>query len=851
MGITPKDPADFDPIMGNYTDLRPFRFWCQKVLPLVYDDSLSYYEVLCKLVDYLNKTMEDVGVLHEDVDALNTAYHQLQSYVNDYFSTLNVQQEINNKLDIMAADGTLDALLLPYFNTYKQEINAIVADQTANLNNAISRQDIYIDNQLSAQSTKINTLEGRMDTFTNLPDGSTSGDAELADIRVGGNGVTYATAGDAVRAQFNSVRNDLDLFQNGKYSYFKGAYQNGSISYGIFLPQYNYRVSETDIISYDHDIKMHVKNGYRVVLSIFVNNAFDHDSAWITNDYIIAANTQFKIMIAKVTEDTSVVANVNEFKAAVYYDSVIKTNYDDLKYKQDQLIKSIINQKPAINFEIGGLLTDGTDYNNETWRIRSKLTILNYDLIVTANKGFRFTYYYFSDAQMHNPVRADWCVGDKYLIIPKNTYFRLLYTWIDHDSSSYAITDLLNSVIYSNIYVYDQSNPYWILLNNKQKEIISSLTNLKPTIDFEVGGLLSDGTDYNNEPWRVRSKLTYLEDDIVVSTNIGFRFIYYTFDDAQMQNPVRHGWLTGEAVIPKHTYFRLLFSWIDHDSSSYAITDLYTSVQYNNIFIYSQYNQTYKAMQQIDSIKGYNPICLSIAHQGYSNTETYGRSKQESYVNAAYHGFDVGECDIQWSSDSVPVCCHDLSFVDSNDGTTTIVIADHTLTELKTYGYYGGTIATLDEVVNTCKSVGLKVEIDQIADGLTNDQWATLFNIIKKYRMQDNTLWSISILSADDSRILNFYDKSVIVYNVNNTTDLQSIIDTKLPYIDPDANYVLSLNYANIATSDISDFNEDLSNFNVKTFAWTIDNTEVYKSYIPYVDGIISNKLTAKVGIFN
>ena len=77
MGITPKNPADFDPTMGTYNDLRPFRFWCQKVLPLVYDDSLSYYEVLCKLVDYLNKTMEDVGVLHDDVDALNTAYQQL------------------------------------------------------------------------------------------------------------------------------------------------------------------------------------------------------------------------------------------------------------------------------------------------------------------------------------------------------------------------------------------------------------------------------------------------------------------------------------------------------------------------------------------------------------------------------------------------------------------------------------------------------------------------------------------------------------------------------------------------------------------------------------------------------
>lgn len=105
--------VDYTPTLGNYTELKPFRYWCQKVLPLVYDDSLSYYELLCKVVDYLNKTMEDVETLHGDVDNLHTAYEQLQQYVNDYFDNLDVQNEINNKLDTMASDGTLMALIAP------------------------------------------------------------------------------------------------------------------------------------------------------------------------------------------------------------------------------------------------------------------------------------------------------------------------------------------------------------------------------------------------------------------------------------------------------------------------------------------------------------------------------------------------------------------------------------------------------------------------------------------------------------------------------------------------------------------------------------------------------------------
>lgn len=109
--ITPLPDADFTPDMGNYRPLQPFRYWCQKVLPLVYDDSLSYYELLCKVVDYLNKTMEDVETLHGDVTNLHKAYEELQKYVNNYFSTLDVQEEINNKLNQMASDGSLSTLI--------------------------------------------------------------------------------------------------------------------------------------------------------------------------------------------------------------------------------------------------------------------------------------------------------------------------------------------------------------------------------------------------------------------------------------------------------------------------------------------------------------------------------------------------------------------------------------------------------------------------------------------------------------------------------------------------------------------------------------------------------------------
>lgn len=60
-----------------------------------------------------------------------------------------------------------------------------------------------------AQTAQYNQLSSRMDTLTSLAEGSTTGDAELQDIRVGIDGTVYSSAGTAVRSQINSLKEDL------------------------------------------------------------------------------------------------------------------------------------------------------------------------------------------------------------------------------------------------------------------------------------------------------------------------------------------------------------------------------------------------------------------------------------------------------------------------------------------------------------------------------------------------------------------------------------------------------------------------------------------------------------------
>ena len=99
--------------MAYNTKIPLFRRWVLQNFPFIEQDfdALTDYQLICKVVEYLNKVIDTVNAGGEQIELLTNAFNQLKDYVDNYFDNLDVQDEINNKLDEMAEDGTLTELI--------------------------------------------------------------------------------------------------------------------------------------------------------------------------------------------------------------------------------------------------------------------------------------------------------------------------------------------------------------------------------------------------------------------------------------------------------------------------------------------------------------------------------------------------------------------------------------------------------------------------------------------------------------------------------------------------------------------------------------------------------------------
>ena len=93
------NPVDYSPEIPEFPTVNPFLPCYGKFDLTTYIQGASDYEIMTNLVQLYNTVAKAINSVEQLSKDTATAYNQLQTFVNEYFANLDVQKEINNKLD--------------------------------------------------------------------------------------------------------------------------------------------------------------------------------------------------------------------------------------------------------------------------------------------------------------------------------------------------------------------------------------------------------------------------------------------------------------------------------------------------------------------------------------------------------------------------------------------------------------------------------------------------------------------------------------------------------------------------------------------------------------------------------
>ena len=122
----------------------------------------------------------------------------VKTAMNDVKTDLGTEELTTVNKDVKGAINEVNA---QYKDIEKQ---TITTEERTKLTSLKNYDDTSVKNDIQTQ-------KARIDSFTSLKEGSTTGDAELIDGRTGANGVVYKNIGDAIRTQCGNLNTLLDI----------------------------------------------------------------------------------------------------------------------------------------------------------------------------------------------------------------------------------------------------------------------------------------------------------------------------------------------------------------------------------------------------------------------------------------------------------------------------------------------------------------------------------------------------------------------------------------------------------------------------------------------------------------
>ncbi len=227
------------PNQKEYKDLTPFDLVLIQKFPFIEEDfdAINIYGIISKIKDYLNTTIANVQIVTENQQKVFKGFTDLHNYVEDYFINLDVQEEINNKLDEMAQNGTLEEIISSYLNT-KAILGFDTVNELKNATNIVNGSyaktlGFYAKNDGGQGLYKIRNITNQ-DTVDEMLLLSLQNNNLVAELIIVDNILNLKQIG--VKADDNSFNNNSTILNT---------ILNKETKYKFYLPEGTYKITST------------------------------------------------------------------------------------------------------------------------------------------------------------------------------------------------------------------------------------------------------------------------------------------------------------------------------------------------------------------------------------------------------------------------------------------------------------------------------------------------------------------------------------------------------------------------------------------------------------------------------
>ena len=501
------DTSKLDEILPKYDPLKLNSINLAQNYVSAFNTGMNIYQCVNQLQGYIEWVVKAVNDVvkswNVQVDeSIDQSKAIVRETTTEQFNTewTNKQPELIEQVNTLTTNQFNED-----WGVLENRINTTLENQNTNIENIQNEQnelETNTNNNINAQNTKINsiqtqqtnlanqqtnlaneqtTLSNRMDTFTSLSAGSTSGDAELQDIRVGANGVTYNNAGDAVRGQYSQLKEDL-----------------GSVIY----PYVN--ISEKDIRV---NKELYIPIGAKFRMETFNGQNFGQT----TTLRLLDVNKN-EISYYSIFNDTSYRDMINDFDKDIYYIKlnggpginpfkVVSFIPSTLSGRVEKLESNFFNKMDAILISKDYLRNGSISNGNNTEVVATKLIFTKAKSIKVVTdrpnkEGFKYVYSYASSSGICFDINNNLSFRKKFIDYAEPLNYSDEYeTWNDGDIYGVQIaigeynptTEIFNPLRVSDfdgyeIYVYDTTG----IKNSLRLDLIENEKGYPPFYDSYI-----------------------------------------------------------------------------------------------------------------------------------------------------------------------------------------------------------------------------------------------------------------------------------------------------------------------------------------------------------------------------